>query len=114
PLHRDGTVVAVGGGVLTDLAGLGAALYMRGIAWQAWPTTLLSMADAGLGGKTGADLSTGKNLVGAFHPPKRLVACLDFLQTRPQRQVDSGRWELVKTALLKTDLPWAEELLGQE
>ncbi|HTL97736.1 MAG TPA: hypothetical protein VL181_02925, partial [Holophagaceae bacterium] len=64
PLHRDATVVAVGGGVLTDLAGLGAALYMRGIAWQAWPTTVLSMADAGLGGKTGADLPTGKNLVG--------------------------------------------------
>ncbi|HJW08059.1 MAG TPA: 3-dehydroquinate synthase family protein [Holophagaceae bacterium] len=114
PLHRDGTVVAVGGGVLTDLAGLAAALYLRGIAWQTWPSTLLSMADAGLGGKTGADLPTGKNLVGAFHAPRRLVACLDFLATLPQRQVDSGRWELVKTALLKADLAWAQELFAQD
>lgn len=112
PLHRDGTVVAVGGGVLTDLAGLGAALYMRGIAWQAWPTTLLSMADAGLGGKTGADLPTGKNLVGAFHAPKRLVACTAFLRSLPERQLESGRQELVKTAMLLGDLPWLEELLG--
>ena len=113
PLHRDGTVVAVGGGVLTDLAGLGAALYMRGIPWQAWPTTLLSMADAGLGGKTGADLPTGKNLVGAFHPPKRLVACTDFLGSLPERQLESGRHELLKTAMLMGDLAWMEELLGQ-
>jgi 3-dehydroquinate synthetase len=112
PLHRDGTVVAVGGGVLTDLAGLGAALYMRGIAWQAWPTTLLSMADAGLGGKTGADLPTGKNLVGAFHPPARLVACPAFLRSLPERQMESGRYELVKTAMLLGDEGWMEELLG--
>src|SRR5690348_272904 len=114
PLHRDGMVVAVGGGVLTDLAGLGAALYMRGIAWQAWPTTLLSMADAGLGGKTGADLTTGKNLVGAFHPPKRLVACTAFLASLPERQVESGRYELLKTAMLLGDLAWMEELLGPD
>lgn len=112
PLHRGGTVVAVGGGVLTDLAGLGAALYMRGIAWQAWPTTLLSMADAGLGGKTGADLSTGKNLVGAFHPPTRLVACTAFLQSLPERHLENGRYELLKTALLMADSSWLEELLG--
>ena len=114
PLHREGAVVAVGGGVLTDLAGLGAALYMRGIPWQAWPTTLLSMADAGLGGKTGADLPTGKNLVGAFHPPKRLVACTAFLRSLPERQVESGRQELVKTAMLLGDLSWLEELLGPD
>jgi 3-dehydroquinate synthase len=112
PLHRDGTVVAVGGGVLTDLAGLAASLYLRGIAWQAWPTTLLSMADAGLGGKTGADLPTGKNLVGAFHPPRRLVACHAFLASLPARQVESGRWELLKTALLEVDATWAQELLA--
>jgi 3-dehydroquinate synthase len=111
PLHRDATVVAVGGGVLTDLAGLAASLYMRGIAWHAWPTTLLSQVDAGLGGKTGADLEAGKNLVGAFHAPKRLVACTTFLASLPERQLEAGRWELVKTALLLGDLPWAEELL---
>jgi 3-dehydroquinate synthetase len=114
PLHRGGAVVAVGGGVLTDLAGLGAALYMRGIAWQAWPTTLLSMVDAGLGGKTGADLPTGKNLVGAFHPPKRLVACTAFLQSLPERQMESGRYELLKTAMLLGDETWTEELLGSD
>ena len=112
PLHRDATIVAVGGGVLTDLAGLASALYMRGIAWHAWPTTLLSMADAGLGGKTGADLPTGKNLVGAFHPPQRLAACVSFLQTLPERQLESGRYELLKTAMLEGDLAWMEELLG--
>jgi 3-dehydroquinate synthase len=112
PLYRDATIVAVGGGVITDLAGLAASLYMRGIAWQSWPSTLLSQVDAGLGGKTGADLHAGKNLVGAFHAPKRLVACTSFLESLPPREVESGRWELVKTALLQGDLLWAEELLG--
>ena len=114
PLHRDATIVAVGGGVLTDLAGLASSLYMRGIAWQAWPTTLLAMADAGLGGKTGADLPTGKNLVGAFHAPKRLVACTGFLATLPERQAENGRYELLKTAMLMGDLSWMDELLGTE
>ncbi len=113
PLHREATIVAVGGGVLTDLAGLAASLYLRGIAWQAWPTTLLSMADAGLGGKTGADLPTGKNLVGAFHSPTRLVVCTDFLATLPPRQIESGRHELLKTALLLGDLDWADDLAGK-
>lgn len=110
PLHRDATIVAVGGGVLTDMAGLAASLYMRGIRWQSWPTTLLSMADAGLGGKTACDLEAGKNLVGAFHAPERLVACTGFLESLPPRQIESGRWELVKTAVLMNDLAWAMEL----
>ncbi len=113
PLHRDATVVALGGGVLTDLSGLAAALYLRGVAWQAWPTTLLAMADAALGGKTGADLAAGKNLVGAFHPPRRLVACTDLLTTLPERQVENGRWELVKTALIQGELAWAVEMLQE-
>ncbi len=111
PLHREATVVAVGGGVLTDLAGLAASLFLRGVAWQAWPSTLLAMADAGLGGKTGADLDAGKNLVGAFHAPRRLVACTDFLAGLPQRHLDNGRWELVKTALLQGETGWAAEML---
>ncbi len=111
PLHRDATVVAVGGGVLTDMAGLAASLYMRGIRWQCWPTTLLSMVDAGLGGKTACDLEAGKNLVGAFHAPERLVACTRFLASLPARQLESGRWELVKTAVLLNDLAWAQELI---
>ncbi len=111
PLHREATVVALGGGVLTDLTGLAASLYLRGVAWQAWPTTLLAMADAGLGGKTGADLAAGKNLVGAFHPPRRLVACTDFLASLPTRHLENGRWELVKTALIQGEMVWASEML---
>jgi 3-dehydroquinate synthetase len=113
PLHRDATIVALGGGVLTDLTGLAASLYLRGVAWQAWPTTLLAMADAALGGKTGADLAAGKNLVGAFHPPRRLVACTDLLATLPERQLENGRWELVKTAMIQGELAWAMEMLSE-
>lgn len=114
PLYRDGTVVALGGGVLTDLVGLAAALFLRGIAWQAWPTTLLAMGDAGLGGKTGADLEAGKNLVGAFHSPRRLVACSAFLDSLPKRQMDNGRWEFIKTALILGETDWALEMLNAE
>lgn len=113
PLHRDATVVAVGGGILTDMAGLAAALFLRGIAWHAWPTTLLSQVDAGLGGKTAVNLAGGKNLAGAFHHPARMVACRAFLETLPVRQVEAGRWELVKMALLEGDLDWAGRLLDE-
>lgn len=111
PLHRNGTVVALGGGVLTDMVGLAASLFLRGLAWQAWPTTLLAQVDAGLGGKTAVNLGAGKNLAGAFHPPQRFVACTQFLNTLPRRDLNSGRWELVKTALIQGDLVWAEALL---
>jgi 3-dehydroquinate synthetase len=111
PLLRASTVVAVGGGVLTDMAGLAAALYMRGIRWHAWPTTLLSQVDAGLGGKTGVDLEGGKNLAGAFHHPERMVVCRAFLRTLPERHLFSGRWEIFKMALIQGDQDWAETLL---
>lgn len=113
PLHRNACIVAVGGGVLTDLAGLAAALFLRGVRWQAWPTTLLSQVDAGLGGKTAVNLGAGKNLAGAFHPPARMVVCRSFLDTLPDRHLASGRWELVKTALLEGDHRWAEALLAR-
>ncbi len=113
PLHRDATVVALGGGVLTDLTGLAASLYLRGVAWQVWPTTLLAMADAALGGKTGADLAAGKNLVGAFHPPRRLVACTDFLAGLPERHLQNGRWELIKTALIQGEMTCALDMLQE-
>jgi len=96
------------------MGGLAAALFLRGVTWHSWPTTLLSQVDAGLGGKTGVNLSSGKNLAGAFHPPSRMVVCAEFLQTLAPRQVQAGAWELFKTALIQGDLPWAEALLAKE
>jgi 3-dehydroquinate synthase len=113
PLHRNARIVAVGGGVLTDMAGLAASLFLRGLPWQAWPTTLLSQVDAGLGGKTAVNLAAGKNLAGAFHPPERMVVCRAFLETLPLRHLESGRWELVKTALIEGDVAWAETILAE-
>ena len=99
-LSRDGFVVALGGGVLTDLAGLAAALYQRGIPWVSLPTTLLAQVDAGLGGKTGANLRAGKNLAGAFHQPRLVVCDPEVLGTLPLRERWSGLVEVVKCALL--------------
>ena len=98
---RDGYVVAAGGGVLTDLAGLAAALYLRGVPWVSVPTTLLAQVDAGLGGKTGANLRAGKNLVGAFHQPRLVVCDPELLATLPLRERWSGLAEVVKCALLE-------------
>ena len=97
---RDGFVVAIGGGVLTDLAGLAAALYLRGVPWASVPSTLLAQVDAGLGGKTGANLSAGKNLVGAFHQPRVVLCDPALLRTLPARELWSGLAEVVKCALL--------------
>jgi 3-dehydroquinate synthase len=113
PLHREATLLAVGGGVLSDMAGLAAALYLRGIRWHCWPTTLLAQVDAGLGGKTAVNLGAGKNLAGAFHPPARLVVSRAFLRTLPPREVAAGRWELVKMALMAGDEAWASALLAE-
>lgn len=114
PLHRDATIVALGGGLVTDMAGLAAALYLRGLRWHAWPTTLLAQVDAGLGGKTGVNLPEGKNLVGAFHAPERFVACLGLLASLPDRHRKAGRWEVVKLALLAGDAGWAMDLLAAD
>lgn len=102
-LDRGSTVVALGGGVVSDLAGFAAATYLRGIRWAAVPTTLLSMADASLGGKTGADLPQGKNLVGAFHPPALVLADPELLWTLPDRELRSGLAEVVKHGILADD-----------
>ena len=99
-VQRDGFVVAVGGGVLTDLGGLAAALYLRGVPWVSVPTTLLAQVDAGLGGKTGANLRGGKNLAGAFHQPRLVVCDAEVLGTLPVRERWSGLAEVVKCALL--------------
>ncbi|TMA32587.1 MAG: 3-dehydroquinate synthase, partial [Deltaproteobacteria bacterium] len=100
-VQRDGFIIAVGGGVLTDLAGFAAAVYLRGIPWVSVPSTLLAQVDAGLGGKTGANLRAGKNLVGAFHQPRLVVCDPDMLATLPLRERWSGLAEVVKCALLE-------------
>lgn len=99
-VDRHGFVVALGGGVLTDLAGFAAAVHLRGVPWVSAPTTLLAQVDAGLGGKTGANLRAGKNLVGAFHQPRLVVCDPRVLATLPERERWSGLAEVVKCALL--------------
>lgn len=99
-LERGSTVVALGGGVLSDLAGFAAATYLRGIPWVVCPTSLLSMADASLGGKTGADLPQGKNLVGAFHAPALVLTDPNCLQTLPQVELINGLGEVVKHGII--------------
>ena len=99
-IGRDGTVVALGGGSTTDVAGLAAATFMRGVAWTAVPTTLVGQVDAGIGGKTAIDLPGAKNAVGAFHWPDRVVCDPSLLTTLPEAERLNGLAEVVKTGLL--------------
>jgi shikimate kinase/3-dehydroquinate synthase len=99
-LDRGGTVVALGGGCTTDVAGFAAATYLRGVRWVSVPTTLVGQVDAAIGGKTGIDIPEGKNLVGAFHWPARVVLDESLLETLPERERRQGMAELVKTRLL--------------
>lgn len=99
-LDRKSTVIALGGGVIGDMAGFAASTYMRGIAWVGVPTTLLSMVDASMGGKTGFDLPEGKNLIGSFHPPKLVLADPQLLHTLPQVELISGMAEVVKHGII--------------
>jgi shikimate kinase/3-dehydroquinate synthase len=99
-LDRGGTIVALGGGALTDTAGLAAAMYLRGIPWVVVPTTLVGQVDAGIGGKTAIDTTQGKNLVGAFHWPVRVVIDEALLETLPERERRQGEAERIKTELL--------------
>lgn len=100
-LGRDGAVVALGGGVVGDLAGFLAASYLRGIAFYQYPTSLLAMVDASVGGKTGLDLPEGKNLVGAFWQPRAVVADVATLASLPEREFRQGSVELVKHGYLR-------------
>ncbi len=99
-LDRKSTVIALGGGVICDLAGFAASTYMRGIDWIAVPTTLLAMVDASLGGKTGFDLPEGKNLIGSFHPPRLVLADPSLLLTLSDRDLRSGMAEVVKHGII--------------
>jgi shikimate kinase/3-dehydroquinate synthase len=99
-LERAGVLVALGGGCTTDLAGFVAATYLRGLDWVAVPTTLVGQVDAAIGGKTAIDLPEGKNLVGAFHWPLRVVIDPAALDTLPEEERREGMAEVVKTGLL--------------
>jgi 3-dehydroquinate synthase len=99
-LERDSTVVALGGGVVGDLAGFAAATFLRGVPWIAVPTSLLAMVDASIGGKTGANLPQGKNLVGAFRSPRLVLADPDVLQTLPEAEMTNGLAEVVKHGVI--------------
>jgi 3-dehydroquinate synthase len=95
-IERGDVVVALGGGVVGDLAGFAAATYLRGIAFIQVPTTLLAQIDASVGGKTGVNLVAGKNLVGAFHQPHLVVIDIQTLRTLPRRELTAGWCEAVK------------------
>ncbi len=109
-LDRRSTVLALGGGVIGDLAGLASALFMRGIAVIQAPTTLLAQVDSSVGGKTAVDAPRGKNLIGVFHHPRRVLADLDVLATLPDRQMRAGAAEILKAAMLADAdfLAWLE------
>lgn len=97
---RRDTVVGLGGGTVTDVAGFAAATWMRGIPVVQVPTTLLAMVDAAVGGKTGINTALGKNLVGAFHEPAAVLVDLDYLRTLPREEIVAGSAEIIKTGFI--------------
>jgi 3-dehydroquinate synthase len=99
-LERKSFVIALGGGVVGDLAGFVAATYLRGIAFVQVPTTLLAQVDSSVGGKVGVNLKAGKNLVGAFYQPRVVLCDLDTLKTLPQREFRAGLAEVIKYGII--------------
>jgi 3-dehydroquinate synthase len=99
-LERSDAVVALGGGVVGDVAGFAAALYLRGVAFVQVPTTLLAQIDSSVGGKTGINTAEGKNLVGAFHPPVAVLADTDVLGGLPEAEFRAGMAEVVKCGFI--------------
>jgi len=108
---RDACVVALGGGVVGDVAGFAAACYQRGIAFVQVPTTLLAQVDSSVGGKTGVNHVGGKNLIGAFHQPAAVIADTSTLDTLPERELRAGLAEVVKYGLIcdRDFLAWLEQ-----
>ena len=98
---RSSVLIAFGGGIIGDLAGFVAAIYMRGIDYIQVPTTLLAQVDSSVGGKTGANLASGKNLIGSFHHPRAVFADIDVLQTLPDRELRAGLYESVKAGIIR-------------
>jgi 3-dehydroquinate synthase len=106
---RSTTIIALGGGVVGDLAGFAAATYQRGVPFVQIPTTLLAQVDSSVGGKTGINHPRGKNMVGAFWQPRVVLADTDVLQTLPERELSAGLAEVVKYGLIR-DLPFLDWL----
>jgi len=100
-LERGGSIIVLGGGVAGDMGGFVAATFMRGVSWANLPTSLLALADAGLGGKVGVDLPGGKNLVGAFHPAALVVGDFEVLKTLPEAERRCGLAEIIKAGLIR-------------
>ena len=99
---RDSLLIAFGGGVIGDITGFLAAIYMRGIPYVQVPTTLLAQVDSSVGGKTGVNLAAGKNLVGSFHHPLAVLADSDLLSTLPAKELRAGLQESVKAAIIRS------------
>lgn len=110
--HRNDAVIGIGGGSTTDLAGFVAATWLRGVRSVLVPTTLLGMVDAAIGGKTGINTSEGKNLVGAFHLPHRVIIDLDTLDTLPRNELLAGMAEVVKCGFIED--PWILDAVESE
>ncbi len=109
-IGRDGAVIALGGGVIGDIAGFAAACYQRGIAYVQMPTTLLAQVDSAVGGKTGVNHAAGKNLIGAFHQPRCVISDTATLRTLPERELRAGLAEVIKYGLISDAafLEWLE------
>ena len=112
---RKTTLVALGGGVVGDMAGFAAATYQRGVAFIQMPTTLLSQVDSSVGGKTGINHPSGKNMIGAFHQPEGVLIDTDTLKSLPSREVSAGLAEVIKYGLIREPefLSWLEQALPQ-
>ncbi|MGB9029454.1 MAG: 3-dehydroquinate synthase [Acidobacteriaceae bacterium] len=98
---RSSILIAFGGGIIGDLGGFLAAIYMRGIDYVQVPTTLLAQVDSSVGGKTGVNLASGKNLIGSFHHPRAVFADIEVLQTLPERELRAGLFESIKAGIIR-------------
>jgi 3-dehydroquinate synthase len=103
-ISRDSTLYAFGGGATTDFAGFVASTILRGIKWVAIPTTLLAMIDGSIGGKVAINMPQGKNLIGAFHSPEKIMICGDFLTSLPDKEWMSGKGEVLKYGFLDPEI----------
>ncbi len=114
-MNRDATVLALGGGVVGDIAGFAASCYQRGIGYVQMPTTLLAQVDSSVGGKTGVNHSGGKNLIGAFYQPRAVIADTDALATLPDRELKSGLAEVIKHGVVWDPMlfNWLERKIPQ-